>query len=97
MSETSIPLREMFPDVQSDKIKTLLESDDFVAHRALIALYESLKARQEAGENVSELLKLSEEIYTPSIQALQEKMHAEGYNSADVSAAMLVSEGRVNL
>lgn len=96
-SESAMPMKDMFPGVDPDRVKKLLNTEAFIAHEALGNLYGDLTARNAKGDDVATLLADLEKFYTPAIKALQGVIHDAGYDSNEMSAAILAIGGRISI
>lgn len=91
-----VEMKYMFPGVKPERVEELLQNPDFQARQAMANLSLELRRMQEAGQDVSGLSSLLDKAYTPSMQALGDKLKA-GWNNSEQSAAHMVTEGTVKI
>ncbi len=92
-----MPIRRMFPDVKPDRVEQLLLNSDFQARHGLSTLLITLDLKKKAGLDVADLSKALVTAYSPAMEALRLKLIAEGWDSAELSAAYMVAQGTMKI
>lgn len=92
-----IEIKDMFPRAKPERVESLLQSKDFQARQALVDLSSQIKRKQETGKDVTALTELLDRLYTPSMQALGDKLTKAGWTQTEQSAAHMVAQGKVKI
>ena len=85
-------MQDIFPDVSPERVKGLIEVQDYRARRSLMNLYTVLSNMDKKGQDVSEPRELLSEAYQPAMVALMGKLFSEGWGLRELSAADLLED-----
>ena len=92
-----MPIKDMFPDVNPERVRTLLEDKNFKASAALAKLNMDVSKRKGGKEDVTWLESIIDQSYTPAMEALNKQIYQSGYSQAELSGAFMVSQGMIRL
>lgn len=90
-------LRDLFPQVQADRVEKLLQVPDLQAMHALTLLSKRLRAMREHKIDVSALEGPLNTAYHPARNALKGHLTQAGWNSSEINAAESVASGTIKL
>lgn len=92
-----LPINDMLPGVDTEKVTALLNDPNFKAADVLSKLNLEYTRRQKAGEDVSWLSPLMGQAYTIIMNSLYEQIRQSGSTQVELSGAFMVSQGMVRL
>ncbi len=97
-----VELKVIFPTIDPERVKTLMESPNFKLRQALRALHRKIEIMKTAGliGDGQDLKKFSERFdaaYPHAMRALYGRLAQEGYQATEINAAKMVAEKAVKL
>jgi len=87
-----IPIKEMFSDINIERVRDLMDNRDF---QAKVGLNEAIEQSRKL--NNGELSRSIEVAYQPAFSALTNKLTKEGWSPSEQRAAHMVTRGELKL
>lgn len=89
--------KDVFPGVEPDRVKNLMEEPDFQKSSGLGGLGIELDKLAHQGHDVGPAIKLWEEHCAPDIERLNRKLSMQGWEQDEITAAHVVKRGAYEL